>query len=76
MLDIDKISKDIKYIFDRYSYNNDMNLLKLNYLDKVIINYIRKTHEEIKDLNFTERCIDMNKIFKIINDLKHQNFGK
>jgi hypothetical protein len=71
VLDIDKISKDIKAIFDKHTYKRGRKPINLNNLiDKDISNYIRVIHNEIKDLAFPERCLEINKIYKVINDLK------
>lgn len=71
MLDVEKLTKDIKSIFDKYPYKK--RALNIKALDKDIGNYIRMVHDEVKDLEFPVRCLEMNKVYKIINDLKGHN---
>jgi hypothetical protein len=70
MLDIEQIKKDINSIFNKYTSKNGKKPFYTGVLDKDIGNYIRKIHEEIKDLEFSIRCQEMNKVYKIINDVK------
>jgi hypothetical protein len=75
MLDIDKLKKDINDIYDKYPYKKGKKPLNINILDKDIISYIKSIQEELNELEFIERCEEMNKIYKIIYDLKYKKFG-
>jgi hypothetical protein len=68
MLDVEKLTKDIRDIFDKYPYKK--RALNLKNLDRDIGCYVRKVHEEVKGLDFTEKCHEMNMVYKIINDFK------
>ena len=74
MLDVDKLTKEINLIFEKYPYKK--RALNLKSLNRDIGHYVRKVHEEIKDLDFIERCHEMNTVYKIINDLKNQKIKK
>jgi hypothetical protein len=75
MLDTVKLTKDINKIYDKYPYKKGKIPFNLDRLEREVGFYVRAIQEQLNNLSFSEKCQEMDKVYKIINELEHQKFG-